>query len=451
MSAGITEQDHPPSLDRTLALLAAFKGDNTAQQPSELARRLGIPRSSAYQIIRTLTLHGYLEQVSRGRVRLGPKFEALLFAYQNQHRTFPLDPVRRQKGLAGEGRSPTQSGMPWNLHLTETINCRRLYRPPPYRIGFSNASTRNPWRVAMLHATVNCAKRYSRRVSQFIISDAEDDAHKQSTDIEKMVRENIDLLLVSCNPAEAVDDALARASAAGVPVVVVDRRPASDESFLTYVSASDVALGRTTAQWLVEKIQHRGTIFLLAGMEGSSPTDNRVAAAKDVFALYPDVVVAPVRYTDWQEELGRDFTKRLVREYGVPAGVWCDSGLQGAGSMQAFIDLGIDDANIPPHTGGDINRVFQLAVNHHIPLAAVEYPAWMGARALEVGLDVLAGKTLPRHVEVRSQVVISRGYQTRSVHPDLYVDNYVRWDRPADFVPSHGLGDSYDPQTFEPV
>jgi ribose transport system substrate-binding protein len=334
----------------------------------------------------------------------------------------------------------------WNPRLTETINCRRLYRPPPYRIGFANASTRNAWRIAMLHATVNCAKKYSRRVARFIVSDAEDDARKQSAQIEVMLRERVDLLLVSCDPAEAVDAALARAADAGVPVVVVDRRPTNDKHFLTYVSASDLALGRTTAQWLAEKIGGSGTIFMLAGMQGSSPTENRVAAAKEVFALYPRIAIAPVLYTDWQEEKGRALTKKLIAEYGVPAGVWCDSGLQGAGSMQAFIDLGVP--NIPPHTGGDINRVFQLAASHGVPLAAVEYPAWMGARAVEIGLDVLAGKTLPRHIELRSQVVISRGFETPSVHPDLFVDNYVRWDRPADFVPSHGLGDSYSPDRF---
>ncbi len=72
----------------------------------------------------------------------------------------------------------------------------------------------------------------------------------------------------------------------------------------------------------------------------------------------------------------------------------------------------------------------------------------MGARALQAGLDVLAGRIIPRQIEVHSQVVVSRGLETTSVHSDVFVDEYVRWDRPANFVASHGLGDRYSPDRF---
>jgi ribose transport system substrate-binding protein len=51
---------------------------------------------------------------------------------------------------------------------------------------------------------------------------------------------------------------------------------------------------------------------------------------------------------------------------------------------------------------------------------------------------------------VHSQVVVSRGQETPSVHADVFVEDYVRWDRSMDFVASHGLGESYAPETFHP-
>jgi ABC-type sugar transport system substrate-binding protein len=175
---------------------------------------------------------------------------------------------------------------------------------------------------------------------------------------------------------------------------------------------------------------------MLSGIEGASPSEKRRAAAQEVFCQHPGITVAALRYTDWREEQGREITHRLVEEHGVPDGVWCDSGLQGAGSMQAFLDCGMPGAKIPPHTGGDVNHVFQLAVLHRVALAAVEYPASMGARAVQAALDVLAGKIMPRHIEVHAPVVVARGCETPSVHADVFADDYVRWDRPAEYVAS---------------
>ena len=285
-------------------------------------------------------------------------------------------------------------------------------------------------------------EEHSKLITKFIVSDAQDDPKKQIADVKRMLQQKVDVLLLSCSQAEPLDSALCAATAAGVPVVVVDRRPRSDENFVTYVSASDIALGRVTAQWLVEKLNGEGKIFMLAGIEGASPTEQRRAAAMEVFFQHPEISVTALRYTGWREDRGREIAAALIVENGVPDGVWCDSGLQGAGSMQAFLDLKDrpdlqgTETTIPPHTGGDLNHAFQLAVEHKIPLAAVEYPASMGARAVEAGLDVLAGKVIPRRIEVHSNVVISRGHETHSVHADLYADDYVRWDQPADFVAS---------------
>jgi ribose transport system substrate-binding protein len=291
----------------------------------------------------------------------------------------------------------------------------------------------------MLDGILDEAQSHSNRIAQFLVRDAQDDPERQAADIDALLDERIDLLVISCTQGRALEAALARTVGAGIPVVAVDRRPMRPEHFLTYVSASDITLGRVTAQWMVEKLSGEGSIFMLAGIQGSSPAELRIAAAMEVFAEYSDIRIVATRYTDWREEVGRAVTADLLTCNGVPDGVWCDSGLQGAGAIQAFLDFGLD--SVPPHTGGDVNKTFQLATHHHIPLAAVEYPAWMGARALQAGLDVLDGKPLPRQIEVRSQVVVSRGEETCSVLADVFVEDYVRWDRALDFVASNGMGD----------
>ncbi len=234
------EEDQAPSIERSLAILSAFRGHNVPQRPADLASGLRIPRSSAYQIIRTLVHTGYLQPVGRGLVRLGEKFDELLIAYQHQHRTLPLDPTwpGRRFGRAEEHpATQVPRSFLWNPQLTEMVDCSRFRRAPPYRIGFSNASTSNPWRVAMLHGILHYARQHSGRIASLEVKDAKDDPEQQSADIEALVRDGVDLLLVSCNQAERINAALGTAAEARIPVVAVDRRPLTDRHFLTYVSA----------------------------------------------------------------------------------------------------------------------------------------------------------------------------------------------------------------------
>jgi len=417
-------RDPVPILDRTLAILSVFREDSSPKRVNDLLARLKIPRSSAYQIIQVLLESKYLERVGPGQVQLGPTLVELLIASRQRQR-LPL-PARAQAPRT----------FLWNPQLTELVNCSRFAKRPPYRVAFSNASTRNPWRVALLKAMQSYAERQSSLIAEFVATDAQDDPEQQVEEIRTLLSHKPDVLLVSCNHSESLNSALAAATDIGVPVLAVDRRPQTDEHFLTHISASDIALGRVTAQWLVEKLGGIGTIFMLSGIEGASPSEKRRAAAQEVFCQHPGITVAALRYTDWREEQGREITHGLVEAHGVPDGVWCDSGLQGAGSMQAFLDCGMPLATIPPHTGGDVNHAFQLAVQHRVPLAAVEYPASMGARAVQAALDVLAGKIIPRHIEVHAPIVLTRGCETASVHADVFADDYVRWDRPADYVAS---------------
>lgn len=319
-------------------------------------------------------------------------------------------------------------------------------RPAPYCIGFSNASTRNPWRVAMLQGMLDFTCKHPRSIERFIVRNAYDDPERQAQDIEALLHERLDLLLVSCNPSASVATALSKAADAGVPVVAVDRRPIHDKHFLTHVSASDSTMGRLTARWIVERLQGKGTVCMMGGVAGSSPTQDRLTSALEVFNQHPDIVVTDVVYTDWLHQSGYKAAISIARNK-IPDAVWCDSGSQGMGAMRAFLEFGSRD-KIPLHTGGEVNGIFQLAVRHKVPLAAVEYPAWVGIRALQAALDLLAGRPLRRHIEVPSQIIVSRGAETASLRAHRFVENHVRWDRPADFVTSHGQGGHYAPDRF---
>jgi ribose transport system substrate-binding protein len=255
----------------------------------------------------------------------------------------------------------------------------------------------------------------------------------------------VDLLIVSAATAEALDAIVTRAYEEGIPVVLVDRRVTS-ENFTTFITASDWVYGRMSAQWMVEKLGGKGNIVMLPGMAGVSVAETRITAAKQVFANYPDIKVLDLQYTDWSPAKGKQVMAALIQKYGTEInGVWNDHGLQGSGAIEAMVEAGW--TTLPPVTCADLNGCVKGAVENKAPAFNYDYPPAMGGLSVEVALDILAGKPVPKYYEMSVNIAITKGDETESVKADKWVEDYARLDAPSDLILSTGIP-NYDPTTF---
>jgi ABC-type sugar transport system substrate-binding protein len=410
-----------------------------------LADGLAVPRSSLYAVLRPMLAAGWLEAPRRGTVRLGAAWFDLAVALEAEAAQ-PAAPSRpRLQGMTGPARS-----FLWNPGFTELVDAAPFARPPPYVFGFSNGSRANLWRQGLIHGVQFAASEHADRIAALRIAHADEDAAAQARDIDAFLAMGVDALIVSPLETEALLPALARARAAGLPVIMVDRVLGDASHSLVQVVGPDTAIGRLPAQWLVETLGGRGAVVMMVGDPEIGPLLRRSRAAREVFALAPGIRILDTVHTEMTVAAGRRAMAGLIERWGDAIdGVWCDSGLHGAGSIQAWVDAG-RDGRVPPHTGGDQNAVYQLAILHGVKLAAMDFPPAMGIRSVEAGLDILAGRTLPRRIEVHTPLVISRGCETASVRADVFVEDHVRWDRPPSLILGHGMGEDYDPTSFTP-
>jgi ribose transport system substrate-binding protein len=337
----------------------------------------------------------------------------------------------------------------WANGPIEFSDTAQYKKEPPYVIGFSNASVSNIWRVGMAHAIEAAAARHADQIEKLIITDANDDPAKQAADIQDLMERDVDLLIVSPATAQALDPAVTRAMSRGIPVILVDRRVTSD-NFVSFVTATDWALARFTAQWLVEKLNFEGNLVMLPGLAGSSPAENRIQAAREVFDKYPGIKILELQYTDWSPAKGKQVMSALIQKYGDQIdGVWSDHGLQGSGAIEAFVAAGYGKGEIPPNTCADLNACVKLAVEHEVPVINFDYPPSMGADSVDLALEVLAGNPVPKIFEVNVDVIVSKGHETASVKADKWVEDYAQMDKPGELILSTGLGPDYDPSTFK--
>jgi ribose transport system substrate-binding protein len=319
----------------------------------------------------------------------------------------------------------------------------------PYTIGFSNAGLGDSWRVVMLHSLQKAAAGHKDQIGKLIITDAGHDDAKQVADMQDLISRGVDLLIVSANTQQALDPAVQQAMVQGIPVVMMDRRVASDD-FVTFVTASDAMMGRLFAQWIAEKLNGKGNVIMLAGQAGSSPSENREKPAREVFAQYPGIKVLETVYSDWSPVKGKQVMQAMIAKYGKDINaVWSAHGLQTPGSIEAFIEAGYKDGEIPPHTTADVNGPLQMAIKHKVPMLEVGYPPAMGGISIDVALQVLAGAPVPCIYTINSQIAVSEGDETQSIQTPLRLTDMVVPDGPADMLITGGMGQDYDPKTYK--
>jgi ABC-type sugar transport system substrate-binding protein len=433
-------------IEATVALLKELSASAAPPSCGALARRAKISRASAYRIVASLAAAKILV-TGRGTVAVGPKGAALAEIYardlQDDDRPTPLHGapagvVPPPAPVAIEDAGPIALSAPFPVR-----SGRR------YRIGFSNISLDNPWRTALVHSIEYAAASRHAHIARLTVAHARDDSTKQAEDIDQMVADGVDGLIVSAGDGSVMRRSVRNAMAKGVAVVLVDRGLKWDVPRTSFVTTDDAAIGRLTALWLAETLDGSGGLLLLPGRADAAPAQSRLGAARVVFGDFPGISIRATEWSDWSRDKAYHIVTRALKRWrGRISGVWCDSGLQGAGSLQAFVDAGYRRGEIPPHTGGDLNLVYKMALRYGVRLGAVDYPPAMGTRAVEVLLAALRGQWVPTTVAVPSEVILTRNHATRSVRAHRLAENHVAWDLPDDLVVATGIGRAYNPRSF---
>ena len=326
---------------------------------SDVALALHIPHASVYRIIRTWrNTASSSRPAAAGSLRsdVGHPRSALRGCRAGRRRTVANAGV---VSILGPWRRLHLPGDPHPYVLASDHDFRRS---PKYRIGFANAALDSPWRTALVHAVEFGAARRRDLVGSLVVRHAARSVARQVTDLESLIEAGVDGLVVSALDVDAISPIMGRAAERGIPTVLVDRGRAGTGPHVSYVACDNWMIGWTMAQWLCEHIAGRGGIVMLSGDRSAEPAQRRSEGARSAFAQFREIRVLAQEWTDWQKARGFDAMRAASAEHGHDiAGVWCNSGLQASGSLRACIEAG--RRPIPPHTGGDLNSTYKLAVS----------------------------------------------------------------------------------------
>ena len=172
-------------------------------------------------------------------------------------------------------------------------------------IGFSQATTTEPWRLLFNRELRAEAAKYPE--IELIVHDAMDSVPRQIADVEKLIDARVDAILISPKVTEALTPPVSKAFAADIPVFVLDR-DVSNDRYTQYIGGDNREIGRAAGRKAIELLggsgKAKGNVVEIWGGMASTPANDRHDGFAEIISAEPGVrVVNAPKDGDWKQDL----------------------------------------------------------------------------------------------------------------------------------------------------
>ena len=241
-----------------------------------------------------------------------------------------------------------------------------------------------------------------------------DNVEEQRTQVENMLVQQPDALVILCHESGPLDSVGREAKEQGVYIVSVDRGFSDASIADLFVEGDNIAFGRKSAEYIVDKLGSAGgNILIFEGAE-STVNDDRVAGAMEVFSNNSQVNILRQEQGNWSQEKAFEITETLMVDLANTKidAIWASDDDMAEGIERALKEAGRDkDLWI---LGGAGKKTIVKRVMEGDPLypADITYPPSMVGFAmhetvsnLRDGSSDTISKFMPRHLKIVVELI----------------------------------------------
>lgn len=255
----------------------------------------------------------------------------------------------------------------------------------------------------------------------FIVKDANGQSARQVAQIQELIDQRVDLLIVSPNEARPITPVVEKAYQQGIPVIILDRRTASD-AYTAYVGANNVEVGRTAGMYAGALLNGRGKVVEIGESPGSSADIDRHRGFLDAIARQPGVQLVSKLAGDWDKQsFAGELTQLLKRRSDIRL-IFAQNDRNARKAYTICQQLGLTsqvriigvDGLPGPHEGIDL-------VDQGVLTATVFYPTG-GKEAIRTALAILNKQPFQRENRLPTTLIDSSNVQITKLQYDRLMD-----------------------------
>jgi len=272
-------------------------------------------------------------------------------------------------------------------------------------VGYSQIGAESAWRTANSQSIQDEAKK---RGIELKFSDAQQKQENQIKAIRAFIAQDVDVIMLSPVVEDGFEPVLKEAKAAGIPVVLSDRRAKvpDDSYYATFIGSDFVEEGRRAGNWLAKKMNGKANIAELEGTTGSAPANDRKAGFAEVLAKNPDMKIIMSQTGDFTRAGGKEVMEAFLKS---PQGkqinaLYAHNDDMALGAIQAIEEAGLKpgkDIIIVSIDG--VKGAFEAMVEGKLN-CTVECNPLIGPLLYDAVEKLARGETIPKRLTVEEGV-----------------------------------------------
>jgi ribose transport system substrate-binding protein len=249
----------------------------------------------------------------------------------------------------------------------------------------------------------------------------ETDYSRQIQIMDSMITRRVDAIAVSASDRIALNGALDRAAAAGIPVAVFDSGVDST-NYVTFLATNNYQAGEMAARELGQLLHGKGKVAMLMHLPGSGSTMEREKAFDDVMTKeFPGIQVVARQFGMSDRAKAMAAAENILTAHPGLDGLFGSSEANSVGAAQAFKGRGL--AGKIRLVGFDYSDGLLADLRSGtIDALVVQDPFRIGYEAVKTLVDKLNGRTPPKRVDLSARVITKADLEKPEVKELLFRD-----------------------------
>ena len=266
-------------------------------------------------------------------------------------------------------------------------------------IGFSAPQADHGWIAAISKNAENQAKKFSDVTFEPV--EATNEVTRQISSVETLIAKKVSALVILPFDGKALTAVAQKATAAGIPVVNLDREFDTPQAYRTLIKGDNYGMGVSAATYIGDQLKAKNVsnpvIVEIAGIDNLQLTQDRSRGFKETLAKYGYKVTAR-QAAQFTVESGQQVAANLLQAQPKIDAMWNHDDDQGVGVLAA-----IQQANRSEFFmvggAGSANAMRAIQADNTVLKATVTYPPTMAGSAVALARLVAQGRGMSDLVE----------------------------------------------------
>ncbi len=299
------------------------------------------------------------------------------------------------------------------LTLIVLCGCTSSGKQKRHVIGLSQCMLDDAWREAMINDMRIEASNYDD--VEIIIKDAQNNNETQIQQIRDLIRQKVDVLIISPYQSEPITAVAEEAYRAGIPTIITDRKVNTDQ-YTSFVGANNYEIGLAAGNYAAHYLPPNAIILEIWGLTQTSPAQERHKGFVDALREREDLSFRKIE-GQWLVDTARMELRKLEHPEQIDF-VYAHNDMMAIAAREYFMawdsirgrDLRI--IGVDAVAGAGLEAVEDGRIN-----AAFLYPTG-GEQVIRTAMRIIQGEPVDKFIPLRTAPVDHQSARTLLLQAD---------------------------------